>query len=207
MTNERTNLSKKITHEVRENFWRSYQGIWYNNSKMYKGSRKYRNRRSIFQYDPKGAATKAYEAFTKEVILNVEKEHKRHKIPTYDDLFTNEEQRQEAKLEKIMEIPVEDIQEFKNHPFRVRNDEQMSELVKSVSANGILVPVLVRPHPNSHGYEMISGHRRMNAAMINGQEKIQAIVRKLTDDQATIIMVDSNIQRENILPTERGFCL
>ena len=127
------------------------------------------------------------------------------RVPTYDDLFTNEEQRQEAKLEKIMEVPVEDIQEFKNHPFRVRNDEQMSELVKSVSENGILVPVLVRPHPNSHGYEMISGHRRMNAAMINGQEKIQAIVRELTDDQATIIMVDSNIQRENILPTERGF--
>ena len=127
------------------------------------------------------------------------------RVPTYDDLFTNEEQRQEAKLEKIMEVPVEDIQEFKNHPFRVRNDEQMSELVKSVSANGILVPVLVRPHPNGHGYEMISGHRRMNAAVENGQEKIQAIVRELTDDQATIIMVDSNIQRENILPTERGF--
>ena len=127
------------------------------------------------------------------------------RVPTYDDLFTNEEQRQEAKLEKIMEVPVEDIQEFKNHPFRVRNDEQMSELVKSISENGILVPVLIRPHPNGHGYEMISGHRRMNAAMVNGQEKIQAIVRKLTDDQATIIMVDSNIQRENILPTERGF--
>ena len=127
------------------------------------------------------------------------------RVPTYDDLFTNEEQRQEAKLEKIMEVPVEDIQEFKNHPFRVRNDEQMSELVKSVSENGILVPVLVRPHPNGLRYEMISGHRRMNAAMVNGQEKIQVIVRELTDDQATIIMVDSNIQRENILPTERGF--
>lgn len=127
------------------------------------------------------------------------------RVPTYDDLFTNEEQRQDAKLEKIMEVPVEDIQEFKNHPFRVRNDEQMSELVKSISENGILVPVLIRPHPNGHGYEMISGHRRMNAAMVNGQEKIQAIVRELTDDQATIIMVDSNIQRENILPTERGF--
>ena len=127
------------------------------------------------------------------------------RVPTYDDLFTNEEQRQEAKLEKIMEVPVEHIQEFKNHPFRVRNDEQMSELVKSISENGILVPVLIRPHPNGHGYEMISGHRRMNAAMVNGQEKIQAIVRELTDDQATIIMVDSNIQRENILPTERGF--
>ena len=126
------------------------------------------------------------------------------RVPTYDDLFTNEEQRQEAKLEKIMEVPVEDIQEFKNHPFRVRNDEQMSELVKSVSENGILVPVLVRPHPNGHGYEMISGHRRMNAAMVNGQEKIQAIVRELTDDQATIIMVDSNIQREHVLPSEKA---
>ena len=126
------------------------------------------------------------------------------RVPTYDDLFTNEEQRQEAKLEKIMEVPVEDIQEFKNHPFRVRNDEQMSELVKSVSENGILVPVLVRPHPNGHGYEMISGHRRMNAAMVNGQEKIQVIVRELTDDQATIIMVDSNIQREHILPSEKA---
>jgi ParB family chromosome partitioning protein len=78
------------------------------------------------------------------------------RVPTYDDLFTNEEQRQEAKLEKIMEVPVEDIQEFKNHPFRVRNDEQMSELVKSVSENGILVPVLVRPHPNGHGNDFRS---------------------------------------------------
>lgn len=205
MTNERTNLSKKITHEVRENFGGHIKVFDTTIPRCTKAAESTGIGESIFQYDPKGAATKAYEAFTKEVILNVEKEHKRHKSPTYDDLFTNEEQRQEAKLEKIMEIPVEDIQEFKNHPFRVRNDEQMSELVKSVSANGILVPVLVRPHPNSHGYEMISGHRRMNAAMINGQEKIQAIVRKLTDDQATIIMVDSNIQRENILPTERGF--
>ena len=105
------------------------------------------------------------------------------RVPTYDDLFTNEEQRQEAKLEKIMEVPVEDIQEFKNHPFRVRNDEQMSELVKSVSANGILVPVLVRPHPNGHGYEMISGHRRMNAAVVNGQEKIQAEEERKSKNQ------------------------
>ena len=205
MTNERTNLSKKITHEVRENFGGHIKVFDTTIPRCTKAAESTGIGESIFQYDPKGAATKAYEAFTKEVILNAEKEHKRHKSSTYDDLFTNEEQRQEAKLEKIMEVPVEDIQEFKNHPFRVRNDEQMSELVKSVSENGILVPVLVRPHPNGHGYEMISGHRRMNAAMVNGQEKIQAIVRELTDDQATIIMVDSNIQRENILPTERGF--
>ena len=127
------------------------------------------------------------------------------RVPTYDDLFTNEEQRQEAKLEKIMEVPVEDIQEFKNHPFRVRNDEQMSELVKSISENGILVPVLVRPNKKGNGYEMVSGHRRKFAMEKSGATEIDAIVRDLDDDQATIIMVDSNIQRENILPSERGF--
>ena len=127
------------------------------------------------------------------------------RVPTYDDLFTNEEQRQEAKLEKIMEVPVEDIQEFKNHPFRVRNDEQMSELVKSVSENGILVPVLIRPNKKKDGYEMVSGHRRKFAMQQTGATEIDAIIRDLDDDQATIIMVDSNIQRENILPTERGF--
>ena len=127
------------------------------------------------------------------------------RVPTYDDLFTNEEQRQEAKLEKIMEVPVEDIQEFKNHPFRVRNDEQMSELVKSVSENGILVPVLVRPHPNGHGYEMISGHRRLHAARIVGLKKIPAIVKEMSDDEAIIKMVDANIQREEILPSEKAF--
>ena len=206
MTNERTNLSKKITHEVRENFGGHIKVFDTTIPRCTKAAESTGIGESIFQYDPKGAATKAYEAFTKEVILNAAKKSINDiRVPTYDDLFTNEEQRQEAKLEKIMEVPVEHIQEFKNHPFRVRNDEQMSELVKSVSENGILVPVLVRPHPNGHGYEMISGHRRMNAAMVNGQEKIQAIVRELTDDQATIIMVDSNIQRENILPTERGF--
>lgn len=122
-----------------------------------------------------------------------------------DELFTNEEQRQEAKLEKIMELPISDIQEFKNHPFKVRQDEQMLKLIDSVIENGILVPTLVRPSQDGNGYEMVSGHRRMKAAELNGLDKVPAIVRDLTDDQATIIMVDSNIQRETILPTERGF--
>ena len=122
-----------------------------------------------------------------------------------DELFTNEEQRQEAKLEKIMELPISDIQEFKNHPFKVRQDEQMLKLIDSVTENGILVPTLVRPSQDRNGYEMVSGHRRMKAAELNGLDKVPAIVRDLTDDQATIIMVDSNIQRETILPTERGF--
>lgn len=127
------------------------------------------------------------------------------RIPSYDDLFTSEEQRQEAKLEKIMELPINEIHEFKNHPFKVREDEQMLKLIESVTENGILLPTLVRPSKDGNGYEMVSGHRRMKAAEMNGLDTVPAIVRDLTDEQATIIMVDSNIQRETILPTERGF--
>lgn len=127
------------------------------------------------------------------------------RIPSYADLFTNEEQRQEAKLEKIMELPIDEIHEFKNHPFKVRQDEEMIKLTESITENGILLPTLVRPSPDGKGYEMVSGHRRMKAAEMNGLDKVPAIVRDLTDEQATIIMVDSNIQRETILPTERGF--
>lgn len=127
------------------------------------------------------------------------------RMPSYDDLFTNEEQRQEAKLEKIMELPISEIHEFKNHPFKVREDEQMIKLIESITENGILLPTLVRPSKDGSGYEMVSGHRRMKGAELNGLDKVPAIVRDLTDDQATIIMVDSNIQRETILPSERGF--
>ena len=122
-----------------------------------------------------------------------------------DDLFTTEEQRQDAKLEKVIKIPIDDIADFKKHPFNVRLDEEMESLIKSVQENGILVPVLVRPSKKGKGYEMVSGHRRKFAMIKNGATEIDAIVRDLDDDQATIIMVDSNIQRENILPSERGF--
>lgn len=127
------------------------------------------------------------------------------KIPTYDDLFTTEQQRQELKLEKVMNIPINEIHEFKNHPFKVRMDEDMVKLVESIPENGIILPTLVRPSPSGKGYEMVSGHRRMKAAELNQLETVPAIIRDLTDDQATIIMVDSNIQREHILPSERGF--
>ena len=127
-------------------------------------------------------------------------------LPTYEEsLFSTEEQRQEAKLEKVMKIPINEIHAFKNHPFHVRQDEEMQKLIDSVHENGILIPVLVRPDRDGNGYEMISGHRRKFALEFNGAKEIDAIVRNLDDDQATIIMVDSNIQRENILPTERGF--
>ena len=122
-----------------------------------------------------------------------------------DDLFTTEEQRQDAKLEKVIKIPIHQISDFKQHPFNLRMDEEMNSLIESVQENGILVPVLVRPNKDNEGYEMVSGHRRKFAMQQLGKIEIDAIVRELDDDQATIIMVDSNIQRENILPSERGF--
>lgn len=122
-----------------------------------------------------------------------------------DNLFSTEEERQEDKLEKIINLHIGDIHEFSNHPFGVRMDDDMQKLIDSVSQNGVLLPVLVRPSKDGKGYEMISGHRRMKAVELNNMSEIPAIVRNLDDDQATIIMVDSNIQRENILPSERGF--
>lgn len=127
------------------------------------------------------------------------------KIPTYADLFTNEQQRQENKLEKIQNISVEELHEFKEHPFKVRMDDDMLKLVESIEENGILLPILVRINSNGSGYEVVSGHRRLKAAQLSGLQTVPAIIRELSDDQATIIMVDSNIQRENILPSERGF--
>lgn len=126
------------------------------------------------------------------------------KIPTFDDLFSTEEQRQESRLEKIQEIQLDELHEFKGHPFRVRMDEDMQKLIESIEEHGVIVPTLARPDP-AGGYEMVSGHRRLKAAELSGLEKIPVIVRELSDDEATIIMVDSNIQRENILPSERGF--
>lgn len=126
-------------------------------------------------------------------------------MSSLDDLFTTEEQRQDAQLEKVMKIPISEIHDFNNHPFGVRLDEDMTKLIESIHDNGVLVPVLVRPDKNGKGYEMVSGHRRKFALEKNGANEIDAIVRELDDDQATIIMVDSNIQRENILPTERGY--
>ena len=104
-----------------------------------------------------------------------------------------------------MKIPIDEIKDFKKHPFNVRMDSEMESLIESVSENGILVPVLIRPNKKKDGYEMVSGHRRKFAMQQTGATEIDAIIRDLDDDQATIIMVDSNIQRENILPTERGF--
>lgn len=126
-------------------------------------------------------------------------------LGTYDSLFSTEEERKESKLEKIVKLNISQIEEFDGHPFHVRMDDDMVKLIDSVQENGVLVPVLVRPKKDGIGYEMISGHRRKFALQSIGATEIDAIIRDLDDDQSTILMVDSNIQRENILPTERAY--
>ena len=121
-----------------------------------------------------------------------------------DDLFSTDESRAEAQLEKVVTLNPADITDFPNHPFKVKQDEAMAEMVDSVKQYGVLVPALVRPKADG-GYEMVAGHRRKCAATLAELSEIPCIVRDLTDDEATIIMVDSNLQRETILPSERAF--
>lgn len=125
-------------------------------------------------------------------------------LASLDDLFSAQEQREEDSREKILEISLSEISEFPNHPFHVKMDSEMEKLVESIKQNGVLIPALVRPKDGG-GYEMISGHRRKFASDLAGNETIPCIVRNLTDDESTIVMVDSNLQRENLLPSEKAF--
>ena len=119
-------------------------------------------------------------------------------------LFTTQAERDEAQRETVRDIPLEEISDFPNHPFKVRMDESMMEMVESVRQYGVLVPALVRPKPDG-GYEMIAGHRRRKASELAEKQTLSCIVRDMTDDEATIVMVDSNLQREQILPSEKAF--
>ncbi|WP_089608967.1 ParB/RepB/Spo0J family partition protein [Dehalobacterium formicoaceticum] len=125
-------------------------------------------------------------------------------LTSYDEIFQTEEARIEATQEKVIDIPLTQLHPFKNHPFKVTDDESMLETAESITKHGVLVPVIARPREEG-GYELISGHRRKRASELAGKETLPCIVRNLDDDAATIIMVDSNIQRENILPSERAF--
>ena len=125
-------------------------------------------------------------------------------MQSLDELFSTQDQRDSADLEKVMDIPLKDIRDFPNHPFKVIDNEEMDNMRQSVEEYGVLHPILVRP-TNDGKYEMISGHRRKRASQLANKETIPCIVRDLTDDEATIIMVDSNMQREEILPSEKAF--
>jgi len=122
-----------------------------------------------------------------------------------DDLFSTEEKRQEEQREQVQQIPIDALHPFTNHPFKVLDDEAMTRTVESIAQYGVLAPLIARPRPDGDGYEIISGHRRQYAAKLAGLETLPVIVRQMSDDAAVILMVDSNLQREHILPSERAF--
>lgn len=125
-------------------------------------------------------------------------------LPPADDLFSTQEERDESKRESVREIPLSEISDFPNHPFKVRADESMMEMAESVREYGVLVPALVREKPEG-GYEMVAGHRRKMASELAEKQEMPCIIRNLTDDESVLIMVDSNLQREQILPSEKAF--
>ena len=126
------------------------------------------------------------------------------KLASVDDLFSTEESRADDSREKVVDIPLAELHPFKNHPFKVKDDEAMADTTESIKKYGVLVPGIARPDPDG-GYELVAGHRRHHGSELAGKDTMPVIVRELDDDAATIIMVDSNIQRENILPSERAF--
>lgn len=126
------------------------------------------------------------------------------RLTSVDELFSTEESREDAQREKVVEIALSQLHPFQNHPFQVRNDQAMQETAESIREYGVLVPAIARPDPNG-GYELIAGHRRHRASQLAGKETMPVIIRELDDDAATIIMVDSNLQRETLLPSERAF--
>ena len=122
-----------------------------------------------------------------------------------EDLFSPEENRQEEQREQVQQIPIDELHPFTNHPFKVLDDEAMTRTVESIAQYGVLAPLIARPRPDGNGYEIISGHRRQYAAKLAGLDTLPVIVRQMSDDAAVILMVDSNLQREHILPSERAF--
>ena len=125
-------------------------------------------------------------------------------LPTYDDIFTTQEMRDDAKLEKVRNIPLAELRPFKDHPFKILNNEEMERMIESIRKVGAITPALARPVPDG-GYELISGHRRLAACQVLGLETMPVIVREMSDDEAVIAMVDANLQRETILPSEKAF--
>lgn len=125
-------------------------------------------------------------------------------LPTLDDLFTTQAERDGAKLERVKNIPLDELHPFKNHPFKILNNEEMERMIESIRKVGTITPALARPLPDG-GYELISGHRRLAACQVLGVETMPVIVREMSDDEAVIAMVDANLQRETILPSEKAF--
>ena len=203
MVDSRTNFAKEISALLRETYGSKIKVFGTEIPHSVRAKEISAEGKSIFAHDPGGKVAEGYKNLTKEV-LKLEKQREKIELASVDDLFSTEEGRQDAKLEKIQEIPLSELHPFKNHPFKVKDDEAMMETADSIKQYGVLVPAIARPDPEG-GYELVAGHRRHRASELAEKETMPVIVRDLDDDAATIIMVDSNLQRESLLPSERAF--
>ena len=203
MVDSRTNFAKEISALLRETYGSKIKVFGTEIPHSVRAKEISAEGKSIFAHDPGGKVAEGYRNLTKEV-LKLEKQREKIELASVDDLFSTEEGRQDAKLEKIQEIPLSELHPFKNHPFKVKDDEAMMETADSIKQYGVLVPAIARPDPEG-GYELVAGHRRHRASELAEKETMPVIVRDLDDDAATIIMVDSNLQRESLLPSERAF--
>ena len=203
MVDSRTNYSKDISNLIRESYGGKLKVYKTDIPRSVRAEEISAEGASIFKHDPKGKVADAYRVLTKEVLKNAEKRRK-HQLEGYDDIFSTDQSRAEAQQERVQEIPLSELHPFEGHPFRVVDDEDMMKTVESVRDFGVLTPAIVRPDPDG-GYEIISGHRRHRASELAGKETMPVIVRDLDDDAAIILMVDANLQRETILPSERAY--
>lgn len=203
MVDSRTNYSKDISNLIRESYGGKLKVYKTDIPRSVRAEEISAEGTSIFKHDPKGKVAEAYKILTKEVLNNAEKRRK-HQLEGYDDIFSTDQSRAEAQQERVQEIPLSELHPFEGHPFRVVDDEEMMKTAESVRDFGVLTPAIVRPDPDG-GYEIVSGHRRHRASELAGKETMPAIVRDLDDDAAIILMVDANLQRESILPSERAF--
>ena len=203
MVDSRTNFAKEISALLRETYGSKIKVFGTEIPHSVRAKEISAEGKSIFAHDPSGKVAEGYKNLTKEV-LKLEKQREKIELASVDDLFSTEEGRQDAKLEKIQELPLSELHPFKNHPFKVKDDEAMMETADSIKQYGVLVPAIARPDPEG-GYELVAGHRRHRASELAEKETMPVIVRDLDDDAATIIMVDSNLQRESLLPSERAF--
>ena len=203
MVDSRTNFAKEISALLRETYGSKIKVFTSEIPHSVRAKEISAEGKSIYAHDPNGKVAEGYKNLTKEV-LKLEKQREKIELASVDDLFSTEESRQDEQLEKIQEIPLSELHPFKDHPFKVKDDDAMLETADSIKKYGVLVPAIARPLPDG-GYELVAGHRRRRASELAGKETMPVIVRDLDDDAATIIMVDSNLQRENLLPSERAF--
>ena len=205
MTDSRTNYGKQISNLIRQAYGKHLKVFEQTIPRSVRAAETSAAGKSIFAYDPKGKVSEATNLLQRR-CWRMPIDSGNLALKGLDDLFSTEENRQEEQREQVQQIPIDALHPFINHPFKVLDDEAMTRTVESIAQYGVLAPLIARPRPDGDGYEIISGHRRQYAAKLAGLDTLPVIVRNMDDNAAVLLMVDSNLQREHILPSE-SFCL